>query len=119
STATDASGNRDSGTYSATGITNGTPSPVESATGSGITLSGGQVVSTQPQPAPTSYSEELWFKTTSTSGGQLATYAGAKNQDRVVYMTSAGNVAFGVYTGKTVAIQSPGAYNDGKWHFAV
>ena len=118
-TAADASGNRDSGTYSSTGITNGTPSPIESATGTGITVSGGQVVSTQPQQAPTSYSEGLWFKTTSTSGGQLATYVGAKNQDRVVYMTSAGNLDFGAYTGKTVAVQSPGMYNDGKWHFVV
>jgi hypothetical protein len=118
-TAADASGNRDSGTYSTTGVTYQTPSPVDGATGSGITLNGGQVVSTQPQQTPTSYSEQLWFKTTSTSGGQLATYTSAKNQDRLVYMTSGGNLDFGVYTGKTVAIQSPGAYNDGKWHFVV
>jgi galactose oxidase len=117
--AADVSGNRDSGTYSTTGVTYQTPSPVEGATGSGITLNGGQVVSTQPQQTPTSYSEQLWFKTSSTSGGQLATYSNGKNQDRLVYMTTGGNLDFGVYTGKTVAIQSPGAYNDGNWHFVV
>jgi len=118
--AADLSGNLDTGTYPATGISFQTPSPVESATGAGISLSGGQVVSTQPQQTPTSYSEELWVKTNSTSGGVLATYEGAAfAQDRVVYMTSTGQLEFGVYTGATKAIESPSAYNDGKWHFVV
>jgi Domain of unknown function (DUF1929)/Concanavalin A-like lectin/glucanases superfamily len=118
--APDLSGNRDTGVFPATGISYQSPSPVESATGTGITLSGGQVVSTQPQQTPTKYSEELWFKTTSTSGGVLATYAEANYaQDRVVYMTSNGHLDFGVWTGATNAIQSPGTYNDGNWHFVV
>jgi len=111
--AADLSGNGDVGTFSASGISYQNPS----STGTGITLNGGQVVSTQPQAAPSTYSEELWFNTTSTSGGVLATYAGANgNQDRAVYMTSAGQLDFGVQNG---TIQSPGSYNDGQWHFVV
>jgi hypothetical protein len=83
-------------------------------------LSGGDVISTQAQQAPTVYSEELWFKTTSTAGGVLATYEGADYaQDRVVYMSSTGHLEFGVWTGVTNAIASPAAYNDGNWHFVV
>jgi galactose oxidase len=116
----DLSGNGDLGTFPASGIAYQTPSPVEGSTGAGITLSGGDVVSTQPQQTPSSYSEELWFKTTSTGGGVLATYAGADYaQDRVVYLTASGQIEFGVWPGATVAIESPGAYNDGKWHFVV
>jgi hypothetical protein len=118
--AVDASGNGDTGNYSSSGVTYGVSSPVEGATGLGITLSGGQVVSTKASQTPASYSEELWFKTTSTSGGVLATYEGpAYAQDRVVYMTSGGKLEFGVWTGVTNAIESPSAYNDGKWHFVV
>ena len=121
--AADLSGNRDSGTFSSSGITYQTPSPVEGSGGLGVTLSGGQIVSTQPQYVPTTYSEELWFKTT-TAGGVLATFgnsptAANSDQDRIVYMTSAGQLDFGVWTGKTAVIQSPGSYKDGKWHFAV
>jgi hypothetical protein len=118
--AVDASGNGDTGNYSSSGVTYGVSSPVEGATGLGITLSGGQVLSTKASQTPTSYSEELWFKTTSTSGGVLATYEGPDYaQDRVVYMTSGGQLEFGVWTGVTNAIESPSAYNDGKWHFVV
>ena len=120
SSAADLSGNGDLGTYSTTGVSYQTPSPVESATGTGVTLSGGDVISTQAQQAPTVYSEELWFKTTSTAGGVLATYEGADYaQDRVVYMSSTGHLEFGVWTGVTNAIASPAAYNDGNWHFVV
>ncbi|MGD0981836.1 MAG: LamG domain-containing protein, partial [Solirubrobacteraceae bacterium] len=84
------------------------------------TLNGGQVVSTQPQAAPSTYSEELWFNTTSTSGGVLATYADASGGlDRVVYMTSSGQLDFGVQSPTTSTIQSPRSYNDGQWHFVV
>ncbi len=114
--AADLSGNGDVGTFSASGISYQSPS----STGTGITLNGGQVVSTQPQEAPTTYSEELWFNTTSTSGGVLATYADTNGDlDRVVYMTSSGQLDFGVQNGTTNTIQSPGSYNDGQWHFVV
>ena len=118
--AADLSGNGDVGTFPASGIAYQTPSPVGGATGTGIALNGGQVVSTQPQDTPAAYSEELWFNTTSTGGGVLASYAGTDaDLNRVVYMTSAGQIVFGVQAGTTSTIQSSSAYNDGRWHFVV
>jgi Concanavalin A-like lectin/glucanases superfamily/Divergent InlB B-repeat domain len=49
----------------------------------------------------------------------LSAYAGAAQTDRVLYMTSAGRLDFGVQPGATQTIQSSGAYNDGSWHFVV
>ena len=120
----DLSGNRDTGAFSSSGITYQTPSPVEGSSGQGVTLDGGQIISTQPQATPSTYSEELWFKTTSTSGGALARFgdsptgADASN-DRVLYMTNSGQLLFGTWTGVPNTVTSPRSYNDGNWHFAV
>src|SRR5581483_3638405 len=81
--AADLSVNRDTATFTPTGITYQTSSPVEGSTGQGLTLSAGRVTSTQPKQTPTTYSEEVWFQTTTTRGGILATYAGSDgSQDR-------------------------------------
>jgi hypothetical protein len=97
---------------------------VEGSTGQGVALAGGQVVASQPQAAPSTYSEEVWFKTTSTAGGSMMRFGDSStgadtNTDRTVYMTASGHLDFGTYGGQTNVIQSPGAYNDGKWHFVV
>jgi galactose oxidase len=118
--AADLSGNRDPGTFSGSGITYQTPSPVEGNTGQGLTLQGGRVTSTQPQQTPTTYSEELWFQATTKTGGILATYAAPDgSQDRAVYMTTSGHLDFGVYPGTAETVETPGTYNDGNWHFVV
>ncbi|MFT3945110.1 MAG: PKD domain-containing protein [Ancrocorticia sp.] len=69
-------------------------------------------------------SQELWFNTTTTSGGKLIGYgstlsANSANTDRNVYLTNAGKVAFGVNSGGKTAITSAKSYNDGKWHHVV
>lgn len=74
--------------------------------------------------APTVYSTELWFKTTSTVGGKLIGYGSnasgnSSSYDRHVYLEPAGQVTFGVWTGMTNTITSPSAYNDGQWHHMV
>src|SRR5262249_18816730 len=71
--AADASGNGDTGNFSATGISYGAASPVENASGRGVTLDGssGQIVASQPITNPSTYSEQMWFKTTATQGGYL------------------------------------------------
>jgi galactose oxidase len=118
--AADLSGNGDVGAFPASGIAYQAPSPVEAATGTGISLNGGQVVSTEPQDTPAAYSEELWFNTTSSGGGVLASYAHTDGAlDRVIFMTSAGQIVFGVQAGSPTTIQSSRAYNDGRWHFVV
>jgi galactose oxidase len=122
--AADLSGNRDTGAFSSLGITYQTPSPAEGSSGQGVTLNGGQIISTQPQATPSTYSEELWFKTASRSGGVLTRFgdsptgADATN-DRVLYMTSSGQLFFGTWTGEINMVTSPRSYNDDSWHSAV
>jgi hypothetical protein len=67
---------------------------------------------------------EAWVNTTSATGGKIVAFgdssSGASTDlDRALYMTPAGNLAFGVYPESAQAVQSPLKYNDGKWHYAV
>ena len=89
-----------------------------------MTLTGGQIISTQPQPTPQAFTEELWFSTTTKTGGYLTRFGdsptGANDDtDRILYMTDSGQLALGTWTGVTNVVTSPSSYNDGKWHFAV
>ena len=75
-------------------------------------------------PTTSAYSMELWFKTTTTSGGKLAGYGNAapgdsSNYDRHIYMTNAGKIVYGNYDGGTEVIQSSSSYNNGAWHQVV
>lgn len=77
----------------------------------------------QSQSNPTTFSLEVWFKTTATSGkligfGNAAT-GSSSNYDRHLYVTSAGKISFGTYNGATKIITSPTALNNGAWHQAV
>ncbi len=122
--AADLSGNRDTGAFSSAGITYQTPSPVEGPRGQGVTLNGGQIISTQPQATPSAFSEELWFKTTSSSGGALMRFGDSPtgadtDTDRVLYMTNSGQLVLGTKTGVQNVVSSPLSYNDGDWHFVV
>ena len=71
------------------------------------------MIASHAQPAPTVYTMALWFKTTTTQGGALATYGDLPNgpnndQDRQIWLTPSGQIEFGVWTGQTVTIRSPG-----------
>ena len=123
-TAADSSGNDTTGTYSG-GVTYQTPSNVTTQ-GTGVTLNGsdGLIVSDTKVNGPTTYSEELWFNTTTTSGGKLIGFGDASsgessNYDRHVYMLDSGQLVFGVWTGQPNTITTPDAYNDGNWHQLV
>jgi galactose oxidase len=125
STAADASGNGDTGQYLG-GITYGTPSPVEGPSGTGVTLDGssGQIVASQAVTDPTTYSEEMWFRTTTTNGGVLMGFGSSPSglssqQDRQVWMSDDGQLNFGVDIGSMVTVSSSGTYNDGNWHHVV
>ena len=70
------------------------------------------------------YSTELWFKTTTTTGGKLIGYgssaSGASSSyDRHVYMRNDGRLVFGAYPGIVRTVTSPNAYRDGNWHHMV
>jgi signal peptidase I len=81
-------------------------------------------------PGPMTYSELIWFKTTSTTGGKLiglennrtgvSDSSGAGGQyDRMLYMDANGAIWFGVWTGAATAIRSAAGLNDGTWHMAA
>ena len=73
---------------------------------------------------PTVYSEEAWFKTTTTvaarSSASAANRTGSSNSyDRHVYMQDDGQLVFGTYTGQLNTITTAAAYNNGQWHHVV
>ena len=73
---------------------------------------------------PTTYSEEMWFNTTTAEGGFLMGFGSSpsglsSDGDRQVWMSDDGQLNFGVFTGEMVTVQSPGSYNDGNWHYVV
>src|SRR5207302_2546656 len=39
--------------------------------------------------------------------------------DRVTYLTNSGHLDFATWTGTANTLETPGIYNDGKWHFVV
>ncbi|MBO1756823.1 PKD domain-containing protein [Allobranchiibius sp. CTAmp26] len=124
STAADASRNGETGAYSG-GTTLGQPGAL-GAQGTAVTFNGtdGTIGSADPVSGPSVYSEELWFNTTTTSGGKLIGFGdqqsgNSSNYDRHVYMTADGRLNFGVWTGQANVITSPNSYNDGKWHHMV
>ncbi len=100
--------------------------------GSGLGLSGGSSgtayaagVVGNAYATTTAFSEAVWFKTTSTTGGTLMglTNTPATNSpsawDRMMWVDDTGKIVFGVYPGKTVEVTSTGTYNNGAWHLAV
>ncbi|NTW38914.1 MAG: PKD domain-containing protein, partial [Cellulomonadaceae bacterium] len=84
----------------------------------------GLVSSNQSFTGPATYSEELWFKTTTTAGGKLIGFGSSQTGlsatvDRHVYMGTDGKLTFGVNSGGQVKVTSAAAYNDGQWHHVV
>jgi hypothetical protein len=128
-TAYDSSGQYDTGT-----IVN-SPTWTAGLFGNALTFNGtSQWVygATDYTTEPTTYTEELWFKTTTTSGGKLIGYensqiyqggaTGATNYDANIYMINSGQIEAGNYVpslGTEQTLTSPLSYNDGKWHQVV
>ena len=113
------------GTYR-TGAAPGAAGALAGVTNGAATFNGngGFVVSNQTWSNPQVFSQELWFKTTTTAGGKLiglgaANTGTSSNYDRHVYMETDGRLTFGVWTGATTTISSPASYNDGAWHHLV
>ena len=124
STVADSSGNDVGGVVSG-GVTFGRPGALNlSNTAVATDGNNGVVASNKTFNNPTSYSEELWFNTTTTNGGKLIGFgdqqsASSSNYDRHVWMQNDGTLVFGTYTGDLNTITSPAAYNDGGWHHMV
>jgi hypothetical protein len=70
---------------------------------------------------PVTFTLELWFKTTSTTGGALMAFTSTTtgtpaNWDRIIYLDSNNRIAFGAQPSATTVRALTGAYNDGQWH---
>ena len=84
-------------------------------------VSSGQVTN------PTTFSLELWFRTTTTEGGKLIGFESTRGTtspayDRHVFMRSNGRLVYGGWLGSDFSLQritTPAAYNDGQWHHLV
>lgn len=102
------------------GSINDDTSPASTFNGTG----NGVIGSNLRTAVSTAFSTEVWFKTTTTSGGKLLGYgsnrsgASASN-DRHVYMLNNGRLSFGVYAGAAKTVTSGSAYNNGAWHHLV
>lgn len=124
STARDAGPNAYTGTYSGTvtkgqtGAVSGNTAVVPSPT------VGGGMASPKLTAAPGAFSEGIWFKTSSTTGGRLIGYSSAASgnstsYDRMLFLQADGKLVFGVDNGSQQKVVSPASYNDNQWHYAV
>lgn len=69
-------------------------------------------------PSETAFSEELWFKTTTTLGTMIEVYGSGGGADRFIY-TENGKVCFYVYGPATTICSTNAGFNDGNWHHAA
>lgn len=127
-TAADASGNGRSGTLVG-GVTTGSTGVDGGDAAMTLDGSSGYVTSAAPQGAPATFSQAVWFRTTTRVGGDLLGFSDTQtgagtNTDRVVFMENDGRVVFAMRSSATmpnrfVHIRSPYSLNDGRWHQVV
>jgi hypothetical protein len=113
----DASGNSDTGTLV------GSPTWVPGHSGLALSLDGSSqyFYGAASQNNPSVFTVELWFKTTTTTGGRLIGFGSNQtgssgNYDRHIYMSNSGQLYFGVYPGSVQTLNTSSSYNDGNWH---
>jgi len=126
-TAVDSSSSSRNGVYGQTGKTTTTDRACAHDTGQAMVFDGtsGYLSSAQiAGSAPDVFTEAIWFKTTTTSGGKLVglgnVQTGPSGQfDRHIYMTDDGHIVFGVYSSGFRTVTSPNTYRNGSWHQVV
>ncbi len=106
------------------GVTLGASSTVAPGTSAAFNGADGTISSDRSYTGPSTYSEEVWFNTTTADGGKLIGFGDQRsgfsgNYDRHVFMENSGQLTFGVWTGQASTITSPRSYNDGAWHQMV
>lgn len=128
--AADSSGNGRTGTYrNPGGVTLGEPGPCPRDHQTAVTLDGtsGYISTDALTLAPAVMTESIWFRTTTTAGGDLMSFGDAArgslsylNIDHQLAMDTSGRIYFYVATfgGYTQLISGSG-YNDGQWHLAT
>lgn len=124
--AQDRSGNNRTGQYYGS-VQLGAPGGLPRNPGTAVRNSGGRaILGPQAVPAPSAYSVELWFRTTSRSLSYLAGFENDRDDswwnataDRLVRMESSGRLSFGEWGLSNQSITTPRSYNDGTWHHLV
>ncbi|QKS18844.1 LamG domain-containing protein [Curtobacterium sp. Csp1] len=125
SSATDISGNRANGAYQG-GMSSQQIPPIACPRdpGGAYVLNGSSsyVYAPTAYNNPTTFTEEVWFKTTS-AGGTIMGFGSQRtgespSNDRKIYMDTNGQVHFAIYqpgAAKQI-LTSPKSYADGQWH---
>jgi hypothetical protein len=124
--AVDSSGKGNNGTYQGSMVSStATPIACPRDRGGAYVLDGStSYISTSTQgTAPSTYSEEVWFKTT-VAGGRLIGWGtqqtGSSGQeDRSVYVSTTGQLVFATYSNGNQSLTTPKTYTDGAWHHVV
>jgi len=122
----DASSSRNWGIYTG-GVTLGQPGAIAGDPDTAASFDGstGYFSTGTAQASPSTFSEEVWFKTTTSAGGRLIGFGSSQTgnsstSDRLVYMTNSGLLIFGTKSSnQTHTIQSTKSYNNGAWHQVV
>lgn len=128
SVAADSSGNNNTGIYQGSPTLN-QPGAVRTDRDSAVVLNGSsQYVTSSPSfDNPQVFTEEIWFKTISRSGGMLAGFGSSQTgasamYDRDIYMDDSGHLVFTTYNQSSAILYllaSPDSYNDGAWHMVT
>lgn len=105
-----------SGTY-----TRNVPGALGGTTNSATQFTQGLAATAVSMANPSTYSSEVWFRTTSTTGGKLVEFGSsatgtASNYGDHVIMRNDGTLLFG--TGSST-VSTIGSFNDGNWHQVV
>jgi hypothetical protein len=142
-TAADTSGNGRTGTYNSTWTKSQVGALVDQATNLAVKAANAAAPAANTSciyttsatgmatPGPMTYSEVIWFKTTSTTGGKLiglennrtgisdSSGGNGGQYDRMMYMDANGEIWFGVYNATEIVTHSGAGLNDGNWHMAA
>lgn len=101
----------------------GAPGWATGIVGQSVTLNGTSqyAASSQQVAGPAAFTSEIWFKSTSSSGGYLMGFGDASTGasttlDRLIYMHDDGTITFGTKPSSIHSITTASSYNDGSWH---
>jgi signal peptidase I len=126
SDATDASGNTRTGTYASVATYQQAGAlPTNPGYAIGLAANSGRMVGGGTGLTdPTTFSAELWFKTTTAAGGKLIGFENSRNAtstsfDREAFMRTDGKVVYMGATSTSKLLVSPTALNNGAWHHLV
>ncbi len=112
-------------TLASSGVTRNVAGAISGDTDTATTFAGSSTVPAATstwQVSPQTFTEEAWFKTTTSRGGKIIGFgssntANSSTFDRSVYMDNNGAVRFGASSAKVLASKT--GLNDGQWHHVV